>query len=410
MPRFHFVGFVIFFCFASSSAIAFTKTGLDVLSTSKTSILTSKRIGLICNQTSRTNDGKFGPDVFLKNKLKLVALFSPEHGFAGIRKAGATSDTATSYHGIPVYSLYGTTRKPTKKMLRGIDMLVFDIQDIGVRPYTYLSTMILAMEAAAEAKIEFVVLDRPNPLGGERIEGNILDTTLRSFVGQVAIPYIHGMTLGEIAKMAVGERWFKSAAKLKLTVIAMPDWKRTMTWRETGLEWTPPSPNIPTFESSVGAAMFGATGELGVLSVGVGSDTPFLRLGSRLVSSEMLLSATKQAISPELSVRAEDFTVPYADSQKTYHGVAITLPKDIRSIKSLYQAQFKIFSALLKDTNFAKAYSAVVFSSKRMFEKVTGTTALLKAFQTASTPDSVIALWKQDESRFRTLRKKYLLY
>ena len=410
MPRFHFAAFTVFFCFVSSSAIGVTKTGLDVLSTSKTSILTSKRIGLICNQTSQTNDGKFGPDILIKNKLKLVTLFSPEHGFSGIRKAGTTSDTATSYRGIPVYSLYGTTRKPTKKMLRGIDVLVFDIQDIGVRPYTYLSTMILAMEAAAEAKIEFVVLDRPNPLGGERIEGNILDTTLRSFVGQVPIPYIHGMTLGELAKMAVGERWFRSAAKLKLTVIAMPDWKRIMTWRETGLDWTAPSPNIPTFESAVGAAMFGAIGELGVLSVGVGSDSPFLRLGSRLVSSELLLDVTKQSISTELSVRAEDFTVPYADSQKTYHGVAITLPKDIRSIKSLYQAQFKIFSALLKDTNFVKAYSAVVFSSKRMFEKVTGTTALLKAFQTATSPDSVISVWKKDESRFRTLRKKYLLY
>ncbi len=410
MPRFHFVAFTVFFCFVSSSAIGLTKTGLDLLASSEHSILSSKPVGLICNQTSRTNDGEFGPDVFLDNPLELVALFSPEHGFSGVRKAGATSDTATSYRGIPVYSLYGSTRKPTKKMLRGIDVLVFDIQDIGVRPYTYLSTMILAMEAAAENKIEFVVLDRPNPIGGDRIEGNILDTTLRSFVGQVPIPYIHGMTLGEIAKMAVGERWFKSATKLKLTVIAMSDWKRTMTWRETGLDWTAPSPNIPTFESAVGAAMFGAIGELGVLSVGIGSDTPFLRLGSRLVPTEVLLDAAKRAISPELFINAEDFTVPYADSQKTYHGVAITLPKNIRTIKSLYQAQFKIFTALLKDTNFAKAYSAVVFSSKRMFEKVTGTTAILKAFQTATSPESVIALWKQDESRFRIQRKKYLLY
>ncbi len=332
----------------------------------------SKRIGLICNQTSRTHDGKFGPDVCLRKKLKLVGLFSPEHGFSGVRKAGATSDTATTYNNIPIFSLYGSTRKPTKKMLRGIDILVFDIQDIGVRPYTYLSTMILAMEAAAEAKIEFVVLDRPNPLGGERIEGNILDTTLRSFVGQVAIPYIHGMTLGEIAKMAVGERWFKTAAKLKLTVIAMTDWKRTMTWHETGLDWTPPSPNIPTFESAVGAAMFGAIGELGVLSVGIGSDTPFLRLGSRLVSREMLFDATKKSLSAELSVRAEDYTVPYADSQKTYHGVALTLPKDINTIKSLYQAQFKIFSALLKDTNFSKSYTAVVFHRNGCLKRLPG--------------------------------------
>src|SRR5207253_1630447 len=162
----------------------------------------------------------------------------------------------------------------------------FDIQDIGVRPYTYLSTMIYAMEAAAENGIEFIVLDRPNPLSGQRIEGNILDTAFRSFVGVAPIPYLHGMTVGELAKMAKGEKWFHHAEKLHLSVIKMTGWKRAMYWNETGLKWIAPSPNIPTFENAIGCAMFGAIGELGILSIGIGSDLPFLRLGSKLVQPE----------------------------------------------------------------------------------------------------------------------------
>jgi len=186
-----------------SIATGVTKPGLDAILEAKAPALSHKRIGLIINQTSRTSSGEYAPDGFLKLKnLTVVALFSPEHGIEGLRRAGVNSDSVEKYKGIPVYSLYGSTRKPTAAMLRGIDVLIFDIQDIGVRAYTYLSTMILAMEAAAENKIEFIVLDRPNPLGGERIEGNILDTALKSFVGQVPIPYIHGMTLGELALMA----------------------------------------------------------------------------------------------------------------------------------------------------------------------------------------------------------------
>src|SRR5205807_2293979 len=157
-------------------------------------------------------------------------LFAPEHGIMGKRQAGVTSDTLERFGGIPVYSLYGSTRKPMRQMLRGINALVFDIQDVGVRPYTYLSTMVLAMEAAAENKIPFYILDRPNPLSGDRIEGNILDTNLKSFVGIAPVPYLHGMTLGELAQMAKAKAWFHNAAKLRLTVIPMTGWKRSMFW------------------------------------------------------------------------------------------------------------------------------------------------------------------------------------
>src|ERR1019366_2137686 len=210
----------------STGVNAQVSTGLDRLVAEHFAQLKGKHLGLITNETGRTRDGKFGADLFAKSKtLKLVALFAPEHGLMGARQAGVNSDTLERFDGVPVYSLYGTTRKPTRKMLNGIDALVFDIQDVGVRPYTFLSTMILAMEATAENKIPFYVLDRPNPLSGERIEGNILDSSLKSFVGMLPVPYLHGMTLGELARMAKAKAWFRHADKLKLIVIPMTGWK-----------------------------------------------------------------------------------------------------------------------------------------------------------------------------------------
>ncbi|MBS1904831.1 MAG: DUF1343 domain-containing protein [Bacteroidetes bacterium] len=406
--------------FVSATCVdASTRTGLDVFSSNKFAQLKGKKVALVVNQTSLSDSGAFSGDLLLDeaartrraSPLRLVAIFTPEHGLNGARKAGATSDSAETYRGVPVYSLYGSTRKPTLKMLRGIDVLVFDMQDIGVRPYTFLSTMILAMEAAAENNIEFVVLDRPNPLGGERVEGNVLDTSLRSFVGQIPIPYIHGMTLGELAKMAVGEGWFKSAAKLKLTVVPMQGWSRRMTWPETKLKWVAPSPNIPTWRSAVGCAIFGAIGELGTLSVGIGTDAPFLRLGSHLVKGDALLSAAKATLPKELTLTRKDFTLPFGDSEKSYNGVAVVLPDDIARIGRLYGPALSLFATLLSDTAFAKAYSAVVFSSKRMFEKVTGTHDVLKCYNSDTAAlAKVMASWKRDEAAFRTRRQKYLIY
>jgi len=393
-----------------SLGLSRTSTALDGLYAKNFSELRGKRIGFICNQTSRTATSDFGPDVLLKSKgINVVAFFSPEHGFAGVRKAGVTSDSTEMYNGIPVYSLYGDTRKPTKKMLAGITTLVFDIQDIGVRPYTYLSTMILAMEAAAENNIEFIVLDRPNPLGGERIEGGILDTSLKSFVGIIPIPYIHGMTLGELAQMARGERWFKGAEKLRLKVIKLESWKRAMTWDRTGLKWTPPSPNIPTYESAVGCAMFGALGELGLISVGIGSDEPFLRLGSRLAKAERMKMILQSYLPSDVFVELEDFTTPYLDTIKTYNGIRIVLPP-ISPSGEIFSAQFSFLADLIAtDTNIAKAYAATITSSKRMFDKVVGSSQLRKNIE-AGIGGGLTQEWKNECKAFRTKRQKYLLY
>lgn len=396
--------------FSVSLGFSRTSTALDVLYAKNFSELRGKRIGFICNQTSRTATSDFGPSVLLKSKgITVVAFFSPEHGFDGARKAGITSDTIENYQGIPVHSLYGSTRKPTKEMLRGVNTLVFDIQDIGVRAYTYLSTMILAMEAASESNIEFIVLDRPNPLGGERIEGGILDTSLKSFVGIIPIPYIHGMTLGELALMAKGEGWFKGAEKLKLKVIKTESWKRAMTWDRTGRKWTPPSPNIPSYESAVGCAMFGALGELGLISVGIGSDEPFLRIGSRLAKAERMKMILQSYLPSDVFVEIEDFTTPYLDTIKTYNGIRIVLPP-ISPSGDIFSAQFNFLADLIAtDTNIAKSYAATNTSSKRMFDKVVGTTQLRKNIE-AGISGGLIQEWKKECNGFRTKRQKYLLY
>jgi uncharacterized protein YbbC (DUF1343 family) len=404
-----FTCFLTIFTFFASVSIAQVHTGLDNLIAGKYSQLQGKKVGLICNRTSVTSKGEFSAKLFAKQRsFKLAALFSPEHGLFGQRKAGVKSDSTEFYEGIPVYSLYGSNRKPSKKMIDGIDVIVYDIQDIGVRPYTYLSTMIYAMEMAAENGIEFIVLDRPNPLSGKRIEGNILDSTLASFVGIIPIPYLHGMTLGELALMAKGKKWFHEAEKLKLSVIKLTGWQREMYWDQTGLKWVSPSPNIPTFESAIGCAMFGAIGELGILSVGIGSDKPFLRLGSKLVKPEILEQAVTSSLPKEIILTREDYTVPFEDSSKTFLGMRIGMPKNIPN--EIYGPQFIIIEKLLADSVFAKSFRGLPAATRIMFNKVTGSKKLMNAFEKNVGVASLIENWKKDVQLFKSRRKPYLLY
>ena len=406
-----YIHFAIACFFISLSAHAQVRTGLDNLVAKNFALLKGKHVGLITNQTGRTRDGQFGPELFAKSKaITLVALFAPEHGLMGTRQAGVNSDTLEYFDGVPVYSLYGSTRKPTRKMLRGIDALVFDIQDVGVRPYTFLSTMIEAMEAAAENKIPFYVLDRPDPLSGERIEGNILDTSLKSFVGIIPVPYLHGMTLGELAQMARAKGWFHNAAALKLTVIPMTGWKRSMYWNETGLAWTAPSPNVPQFQNAVGLAILGATGELGILSVGLGSDRPFLRIGSTLMNSNEILRMADTAYANTLDLHTNEFLATTSAGTKFYHGVSISLPADLDSIPSLYKGQFRMIEEMLHDTAFRAAFDAMPYSVNAMFEKVTGEMGIIETLRRCESFDLIFERWKIDDETFRAERKPWLLY
>ena len=264
--------------------------GIDVLIANGFKSLVGKRVGLITNPTGVTSDLRSTIDVLHKAPgVKLVALFGPEHGVRGDIPAGdEVADSRDAATGLPVHSLYGKTRKPTAEMLADIDVLVFDIQDIGSRSYTYISTLAVTMEAAAENHIPYVVLDRTNPLGGNRIEGRPLDLKYRSFVGQLPIPYVHGLTIGELARMINGEGWLAKGAQCELEVIPLHGWKRDMAFDRTGLYWVPTSPHVPRAESSFYYAATGIMGELNVLSEGVGYPLPFELAGGPDIDPQML--------------------------------------------------------------------------------------------------------------------------
>lgn len=257
-------------------------TGAEVMLSDHVTELEGRNIGLVMNPTARIH-GTHVLDTLMAMNANVVALYAPEHGFRGDYGAGERiSDGIDEETSLPVFSLYGQTRKPTSAMLEGIDLLIFDMQDVGARFYTYLSTMGLVMEAAADYGIELWILDRPNPAGGDYISGWMREDKHTSFVGAYPIPIAHGMTLGELAHMIVGEGWLETQrddAALNYRVIPVRNWSRNMLWPETGLPWVPPSPNLPTFEHAfiyLGTCLIEGT----TMSEGRGTDDPFLVIGA----------------------------------------------------------------------------------------------------------------------------------
>ncbi len=252
------------------------RLGIDVLAANKFNLLQGKRVGLITNQTGCDRHGISTAKLLHDAQgVKLVALFSPEHGIAGVLDVNKIGNSTDESLGVPIYSLYGDSRKPTSDELAGIDVLVFDIQDVGTRFYTYIATMGLAMEAAAEAGREFLVLDRPNPIDGISIEGPLRDAGRESFVAYHPLPVRHGMTVGELARMFAAER----KLDVKLTVVPLAGWRRRDYWHDTGLAWINPSPNM---RSETAAVLYPGIGLLETtnVSVGRGTDTPFEVLGA----------------------------------------------------------------------------------------------------------------------------------
>ena len=261
------------------------RPGIEVLLTDSLSLVRNRRAGLITNHTGRDRDGTPSIDLLADHpEVELVALFSPEHGIRGSAEAGVRIESGVDERtGLPVHSLYGSIRAPTPEMLDGIEVLLFDIQDIGTRYYTYLSTMALSMEAAGEHGISFVVLDRPNPIGGDPVQGNVLDPAFASFVGLYPMPMRHGLTAGEFARMAVGE----FGVQVDLSVAVADGWTRTMPYEETGIPWIAPSPNMPSVESALhypGTCLFEGT----PISVGRGTEVAFQQLGAPWLDGEEL--------------------------------------------------------------------------------------------------------------------------
>ena len=276
--------------------------GIDVLEADKFAAIAGKKIGLLTHPPGVNRRGESTLEVILRApRTKVVALFAPEHGFEGLVKAGDNfADTVDRRTGLPVYSLHGKNRKPTKAQLKGLDAFVIDLQDIGVRSYTFNVVMRLAMDACFEHGVEVIVLDRPNPLGGLKVDGPPLDPENMSGVGAFPrMPYVHGLTIGEIARMAKdGTRVISGMAiteavraKGKLTVIPMRGWSRAMRWPDTELKWVTTSPNVPSYEAVIGYAMVGLGTQNSGWTWGIGRDYPFRGIGYPRKSPDEIIKA-----------------------------------------------------------------------------------------------------------------------
>lgn len=387
------------------------KVGADLLFEKYFSLVEGKRIGLVTNHSALLSNGKHLADALFEDKrTNLVALFGPEHGIRGDAPAGAKVDDGKDrVTGLTAYSLYGKINKPTEEMLKDVDVLLFDIFDVGARFYTFESTLSLAMEAAAEKGIPYIVLDRPNPIRGTWVEGFVREDSLRSFVGLNPTPIAHGMTMGELATMINEEGWLKNGVKANLTVIKMEGWKRSMWYDETGLTWVKPSPNIATLATAVvypGTCFF----EGGNVSEGRGTDHPFEYIGAPFVDSKTLagdLNAQKLAGVKFEPIEFTPREIPNAATNPKHKGVpcgGVFVNVVDRNVYEPVKTAVYMLSAIkrLYPENFQWRVGSI--------DRLAGTNRLRLAIDAGTTPDKIQGIWKNELERFQKIREKYLLY
>lgn len=401
----------LFFSLHSYSQNGKVETGIDNLKESGFKILEGKKVGLITNPTGVDSKLKSTIDILYEaESFDLIALYGPEHGVRGDYAAGdkieTYSDPATK---IPVYSLYGKTRKPTQEMLKGIDVLVYDIQDIGCRSYTYISTMGLAMEAAAENNIEFVVLDRPNPLGGLKIEGNLVEDGYSSFVSQFKIPYVYGLTCGELAKLLNEEKMLQNGVKCKLTIIPMKNWKRNMKFQDTGLDWILTSPHVPHEFSPEYYVSTGILGELKTVSEGVGYTLPFQVFAAEWIDAKILSDKMNSLKFEGVIFRPISLKPFYGGNMnKQLHGVQLHI-KNSDSV-NLMSLQFLFMQV---NNELYPEYNPLMLASEsrlKMFDKVIGTSKVRELFTRNMKYEDIKEYLEKDIAKFKEISSKYYIY
>lgn len=387
------------------------KTGIEVLKAQNFRCLEGKRVGLITNPTGVDNELRSTIDILHEApNVNLVALYGPEHGVRGDVHAGdhvaEQRDPAT---GLPVYSLYGKTRKATPKMLKDIDVLVYDIQDIGCRSFTYISTLGLAMEAAAENGKELIVLDRPNPLGGLKVEGNLTEDDCISFVSQFKIPYVYGLTCGELALLLNGERMLTGGVQCKLTVIKMKGWKRRMDYTATGLQWIPSSPHIPHPYSAFFYPVSGILGELGYMSIGVGYTIPFQMFAAPWAEADKLADALNDLHVPGVIFRPIYLKPFYSVGKgEQLQGIQVHITDYARA--PLSPLQFLVMQEVARLWPERAVFDHADKGRFAMFDKVCGSHQIRERFTKTNRWEDIRPYWEKDVENFRQVSKKYYLY
>jgi uncharacterized protein YbbC (DUF1343 family) len=379
-----------------SSHGALVQVGLDMLEAQKFAALRGKHVGLITNHTGLDAQGRSTVDVLFKAPgMKLVALFSPEHGLAGRNDENINSSTDEAT-GLPIFSLYGETRRPTEEMLQGVDALVFDVQDAGVRFYTYITTMAYCMEEAAKRQIPFFVLDRPNPLGGEIVEGPMLDADKTAFVAYFPLPVRYGLTIGELAQFLNAENHIG----VELHVIAMKNWHRNYFFDSTGLRWVPPSPNLRTTKGAILYPGLEILQNAGV-SVGRGTETPFEEFGAPWIKGDEVAAALNARNLPGVRFVAQPFVTVsglYAGQRSGGVAVRITDRAAVRAmtvgleiaavLRRFYPEQFDVSKLLL----------------------LLGNEQTITDLQNGTATEKIVAGWSSSLADFNARRQKYFLY
>lgn len=377
---------------------AAVNTGVDVLLRDGLTALQGKRVGLVTNTTGRTRSGQSTIDALnADQRWSLTALFSPEHGIRGDAAPGQSIDSShDAASGLPIFSLYGNTTRPTTAMLRELDVLVYDIQDVGARTYTYIATLLAVMRAAAEHAVPLVVLDRPDPIGGGHVDGNVLDPHFASFVGPASIAMRYGMTIGELGQ------WFNAELGVgaDLSVVRMDGWQRGMWFDQTGLEWVNPSPNIRSLSAAAlypGTVLFEGTN----LSEGRGTSTPFEWIGAPWVDAGVWADALN-ALSLEGVQFAPRDETPDASAAKypgeLCHGVAVTVV-DREKLRPMDVAVSMLGALHPGAVNFGPS-----------FDTLAGTDAVRAALLAGQAGSDIVAAWQTDLDTFTRSRERYLLY
>ncbi len=400
---------------ADAVTLPAVRPGIEVLRDMGFEGLKGKRVGLVTNPSGVDRNLRSTIDILYEAPgVELVALFGPEHGVRGDMYAGdSVADGRDAKTGLPVYSLYGAYREPSQKMLDGIDIMVYDIQDVGTRSYTFISTLGLVMRACAKKGVEVMVLDRPNPLGGNKIEGSYVEPGFFSFVSQFRIPYVYGLTVGELARMINeeglnrGQKGNEQPLRCELSVIPMEGWTRDMLFTDTGLPWIMPSPNIPYPQSAVNYPSSGICGEIGYLNIGIGYNIPFGAFAAEWVDADKLVSKLEGYNLPGTAFRPIHFKPFYGGKAKLMlHGVQFYYTDYEKAHITL--TQFYVMQALRELYPARNPFAGL--QRTEMLDKVCGTDYVRIQFAKRMKVEDILRWWTKDEEDFRRLAEKYYIY